>query len=353
MAYSTIDKSSLYQNNVLYTGTGQGGSDRQITGVGFQPDMVWIKNRSASQEHVLVDAVRGATKSLTPDEGVVEATNDIRVGAFISDGFQLGSGDVQNRVNGDGNGMVAWNWKANGSGSANTDGSISSTVSVNTTAGFSIVKWTGTAALATIGHGLGVAPRFIMIKDMEQADNWNCYHASLGNDSHMHINLNNAASGSSTYWQDTDPTSSVFSIGSTNDINYSGHDFIAYCFAEKAGYSKFSSFSGNGSIDGPFLYTGFKPSFALIKNTISASDWNIYDNKRSTSGGYNESDYSLVGNTDAAEDTSTSYNDIDMLCNGIKIREDNGDCNGSGQKLIYVAFGQPVISNGGTTATAR
>jgi len=357
MAYSTINKSTAHFNTKLHSG--DGNATRTITGVGFQPDMVWGKNRSSTGfSHLVWDAVRGTNLNLQPnatngEENVTTAFGSGGIGTSASDGYTIVSGtsDSQN-MNNNGNNFVSWNWKANGSGSSNTDGSITSTVSANTTSGFSIVKYTGTGSAATIGHGLGVVPKMIISKRLDTTNSWMVYHEALGNAHELYLNGNSASSSAANSWNSTTPTSSVWSV--KNDANNtSGGSFISYAFAETTGFSKFSSFTGNASLDGPFCYTGFKPAFVIIKNTITASDWNIYDNRRSTSSGYNEVDYTIVANSNGAEDTSSAYNDIDMCSNGFKIREDNGDCNGSGQKLIYMAFGQPVISNSGVCATAR
>ena len=362
MAYSTINKGSLYQNTKLYTGNAasQGdGSTQTFTDIGFGPDLVWIKNRDGTDWHDVTDTVRGATKSIYPNTNDEEDTVATALTAFTSTGFTIGS---NNQVNNSPDDYVAWCWKANGAGSANTDGSLASTVSANTTSGFSIVKYTGNATNSTIGHGLGVVPKMIIIKDLDQADNWNCYHTSLGNNSHIHLNLDYAASGSSTYWQDTNPTSSFFYIESGNDVNYSGHDFVAYCFADVAGYSKFSYYIGNGDNgDGTFIYLGFKPSYVLIKQADSAGNWALSDNQRLTNSGTQDGGkgnyvpHMLATNSNAAESGfgGGASNKIDYLSNGFKMRDNGAYGNTSGSKYIYMAFGQPIISNGGVCATAR
>ena len=348
MAYTTIKKSTNYFDTKLYTGT---GSNITVSDIPFNPDFVWFKKRDGSSASELYDQTRGATKYLISNSNDAEDTNVNGLTAFGTGGWTIGGNGLAHSGT-----MVAWNWKANGAGSANTDGSINTTAtSVNTSAGISICKWTGTAANATIGHGLGATPGLIFIKNCTAASrNWVVYHKSLGNGAYMHLDLNNASSssGASSYFNSTSPTNSVFSIGADTDVNGSGDTMIAYCFADTVGFSKFSSFTGNGNLDGPFCYTGFKPAFVIIKNTITSSDWNIYDNRRSTSGGYNVVDYTIVANSNAAEDTATTYNDIDILSNGFKIREDNGDCNGTGQKMAYIAFAaEPLV--GDNPATAR
>ena len=347
MAYAAISKPSLHMNIKLYTGTGSGGSDRQITGVGFQPDLVWIKNRDSVQEHVVADAVRGATKSLTPDTNEVEATNDLRVGAFISDGFQLGSGAVQNRVNENGSDMVAWNWKANGVGSANTDGSINSTVSVNATAGFSIVSYVGDyTAGSTVGHGLGTTPTMYIIKNREGVEPWLVYHQSLGNTKGLYLNTNGAATTNTVFTNNTSPTSSVFSVGAWEGNNGSSQDMIAYCFTDVSGYSKFGSYIGNGSTDGTFVYTGFKPSWVIIKDVADAtSNWMLRDNKMSP---FNPVSVKLCPDLPNAQ-TDASWVYTDFLSNGFKLRTSEEDNNTNTSEYIYMAFAaEPLVANVGT-----
>ena len=342
MAYSTINKSTDYFNTKLYTGN---GSARSITGVGFQPDWCWFKNRSTTNGHSIFDAVRGATKNIISNSNGAESTSSNGLTAFASDGFSVGTdGDV----NGNGNNIVSWNWKANGQGSSNTDGSINTTyTSVNTTAGFSISKYVGTGSNATVGHGLGVAPKVVITKNLDTADNWIVYHESIGNTKGAFLNLTNAPGTSSAYWNNTTPTSSVFSVGTEVPMNKSGDDIIAYCFAEKTGYSKFGSYVGNGNADGTFVYTGFKPAFLMVKRTDTADTWIMYDNKRI---GYNPNNYFLQANSNAAESSSDRF---DLLSNGFKPRYDWTPINASGGTYIYMAFGQSIVGSNNIPATAR
>ena len=347
MAYSTIPKPSVYFNTKLYTGN---GGTQSITGVGFQPDMVWTKSRGNANNHNIFDAIRGATKRVFPNSNSAETTTSNTLTAFDSDGFSLGS---QDNVNASGITMASWNWKANGTGSANTNGTINSTVSVNTTAGFSIVKYTANqTAGATIGHGLGVAPKMIILKGLEVTENWIVYHGDLGNGKYLQLNENTASTTASNIWNDTSPTSSVFSIGNSGKVNNGTDDYIAYCFAEKKGYSKFGSYTGNGNADGTFVYTGFKPAFVMIKVT-SRSDqyWQIKDVKRDT---YNQMSKNLYPNVSDAEG---STNPQDFLSNGFKTRTNLNGTNGSGETYIYMAFAEePLVANSGTDgvpATAR
>jgi hypothetical protein len=344
MAYSTIDKSSLYQNQVLYVGN---ATVRSITGVGFQPDLLWIKDRTNANSHMLADAVRGATKFLVVDGTYADNTDSNRISAFDSDGFSIGT---NNNVNQSSANDVAWNWKANGTGSANTDGSISSTVSANTASGFSIVSYTGTGVSAkTIGHGLGLVPKMVIVKSLNAVDSWYCYHAGIGNAKSIILNTT-GAEYASTNWNNTTPTSSVFSVA-YGDTNTSARTYIAYCFAEVAGYSKFGSYTGNANTDGAFIYTGFKPSLIIIKGTDTAyaENWFIFDNKRP---GYNFNANLLNPNSSTTE-TTTGSNGIDILSNGFKMRSTDNGTNRSTDTYIYAAFGQPIISNSGVCATAR
>ena len=346
MAYTTINKSTDYFNTKLWTGT---GSSNALTGVGFQPDWTWIKNRTDAQSHVLQDAVRGVGNTIisnNTDAQSAEGAGDLT--AFGSDGFTVGT---NGRVNGSGKSIVAWNWKAGtGQGSANTDGSINTTyTSVNTTAGFSISKYVGTGSNATVGHGLGVAPKVVITKNLDTADNWTVYHESLGNTKGVFLNLSNTPGTSSAYWNNTTPTSSVFSVGTEVPMNKSGDNIIAYCFAEKTGYNKFGSYTGNGSTDGTFVYTGFKPAFVMIKITNDTGEnWQMYDNKRT---GFNVDNNMLRANLTDAEQTD---DDIDLLSNGFKLRRSSGAFNSDGANYIYMAFAEaPLVGTNGVTAKAR
>ena len=343
MAYTSIDKPTDYFNTVLYTGDGNDG--RTVTGVGFQPDWVWLKGRSEAEHHTLNDSVRGANKQVYSHLSYSEATDTDRLQSFDSDGFTLGTDVIVNKNT---ETFVSWNWLAGGSASSNSDGSITSSVSANTTAGFSIVSYTGTGSNATVGHGLGVVPNLIFIKRRDGAGDWTSYHSVLGSTKFMRLNSTIPAGTQSTYFQDTDPTSTVFSIGSAGDVNTSSGTHIAYCFADKKGYSKFGSYTGNGNADGTFVYTGFKPAFILVKDsTGSGNNWFIWDNKRD---GYNVVNRYLRPNLSNAEGY---YEAIDILSNGFKNRNTSGSANGS-QTYIYMALAEsPFVSSGGIPTTAR
>ena len=340
MAYTTINKSTDYFNTKLWTGT---GAENAITGVGFQPDWVWIKNRDASEHHKLYDAVRGANKVIYSNLTNAEATVTQDVKSFDSDGFTLGT---ESAVNASGQDIVGWNWKANGQGSANNDGSTNTTyTSANTAAGFSIVKWTPSGSAETVGHGLGAVPKMIITKNLGASQGWFTYHHSIGNTKYLLLNDTAVEATDSNAWNNTTPTSSVFSVGS----QFAGSDYVAYCFAEKVGYSKFGKYVANGSNDGAFCYTGFKPGFIMIKSSTTAMYWHIFDNKRL---GYNAYNYRLNPNANEVETTTTDV--IDILSNGFKIRTNQQQFGTSGATYIYMAFAEaPLVGSNNIAATAR
>jgi len=350
MAYTTINKSTDYFNTKLFTGN---GGTQAVTGVGFQPDWVWLKSRSVADSPILFDAVRGVTKRLMTNSTGAESTEAQEVQSFDSDGFTVGSSDNANRS---GATMVGWNWKANGAGSSNTDGSITSTVSASTTSGFSIVKYTGNGtAGATIGHGLGAVPAQIVVKGISRAESWEVYNQNLdpSNGSYMRWDSTQASAGSS-YWNSTSPTSSVFTVNSAGGVNASGIEYVAYCFSEIKGYSKFGSYIGNGNADGTFVYTGFKPAFVIFKNRATAgTDWYMYDNKRGgpAAGVYgNNNKYFLDVNSADAEGNES----FDLLSNGFKCRITNNFQNESGIPFIYMAFAEaPLVGSNNVPCTAR
>jgi len=347
MAYTTINKSTDYFNTKLYTGNGSNG--HAITGVGFQPDLTWIKSRATGFDHPLFDSVRGATKMLNPNQNYAESTHTNSLTSLDSDGFTT---DSYVATNNNSEGFVSWNWKANGAGSANTDGSINSTAtSANTTAGFSIVKYTGTEANATVGHGLGVAPKMIIFKNTATTANWKVYHVGIGATKWLKLDTTDAAGTASGNFNNTEPTSSVFSLGDDAGTNGNGNATIAYCFAEKTGYSKFGSYLGNGNDDGPFVYTGFKPAFLLFKETSAGTNdsWFILDNKRNT---YNPESKNLRPNNSDAE-ADSSWMKVDFLSNGFKLKDDDASINESGKNYIYMAFGQSLVGSNNVPCTAR
>ena len=459
MAYTTIDDPTIYFNTKLYTGT---GSSQSITGIGFQPDWIWFKNRTSGQSHCLVDAVRGRKGLLSDDtsaEMTFDATKDFT--SFDSDGFTVGIPHQVNSLNYNTGSIVAWNWLAGGTapaitysvkvvsdsgnkyrfddfgtsavtldlqeggtytfdqsdssnsghplrfytasdksggeyttgvtttgtagssgaktvitvaasaptlyyqcsnhagmggqantnstfGSSNFSGSVQTKVSANTTAGFSIVSYTGTGSATTVGHGLGSEPKIVITRNRDTATNWCVYSSQVGNTKSLFLNLNNTSDTATQYWNDTTPSSSVFSVGSNTGTNKSGDDFISYCFAEKKGYSKFGSYLGNGSSDGTYIHLGFRASFFICKRTNSSDDWFIFDNKRE---GYNVDNDELRANTTATEGTTDR---IDILSNGIKHRNSGSAQNGSGSTYIYIAFAEsPFVNSNGVPTNAR
>ena len=349
MAYTTIDDPTIYFNTKLWTGNGSTGNGQ--TGIGFQPDWIWIKARAGTQgaqSHNLFDSVRGEGKYLFSDSNDAESTDTNRLTSFDSDGFTVGS---NNAANASSTTYVAWNWKAGGSASSNSNGNITSSVSANTTAGFSIVSYTGTGSATTVGHGLGSELACYIIKQTNTTGGWIVYHKSNTSSPETdYLRLDKTdATVDDAIFNDTAPTSSVFSIGTNAPVNTSSGTYITYCFAEKKGYSKFGSYTGNGSTDGTFIYTGFKPAWILVKRTNSTFNWLMYDNKRDE----------LNPNTSTilADDSGAEYNigrDIDFLSNGFKTRANYNGINGSGDSYIYMAFAEnPFVTSTGIPTTAR
>ena len=336
MAYTTINKSSSFMNTKLYTGN---GSARSITGVGFQPDWLWIKQRSGAENHQVFDAVRTAGKQLETNTNSAESSTSLQ-SAFDSDGFSINNAA---EVNGNGATYASWNWKAGTAVSGNTGGSGSYktyTGSVNTTSGFSIIKYTGNGTAGhTIPHHLSAIPKMIIVKRLNSADNWRTYHGSLGATKALDLNGTGAANAvGSSRWNNTEPTSSVFTVGTGSGVNANDSTYIAYCFAEKTGYSKFGSYTGNGNADGTFVYTGFKPAWILVKVSSTGDSWQLIDNKRDAFNSGTES--VLQPDLSQAEGQSVRF---DMLSNGLKMRTTNVSVNSNGNSYIYAAFGQTLV----------
>mgnify|MGYP003624682096 CR=1 FL=1 len=345
-----IDKPSDYFNTKLFTGN---GGTNAITGVGFQPDWIWFKNRTSAQSHAIVDSVRGRKglqSNATDAEYTLASGKDF--GTFDSDGFTVLTPQQLNSFNYNTGSIVSWNWKAGTSftndASSTGIGSIDSAGSFNNDSGFSIVSYTGTGSAGTIKHGLNSVPSMIIIKVLTNtANDWCVYHQATGNNKSTFLNESNAVS-SNAFMNNTTPTSSVFSVDGSNYSSGSSRNYIAYCFAEKQGYSKFGSYTGNGNADGTFVYTGFKPAFVLVKRTDSANDWCLYDNKRDT---YNVVQDKLQPNQSSAESDDTS---MDFVSNGFKFRETGGNFNASGGTYIYMAFAEnPFVASNFNAATAR
>jgi hypothetical protein len=351
MAYTTIDDPSAHFQTTTYTGSGSSGN--AITNSGnsdLKPDWLWIKSRSDTEQHTLYDSSRGSTKRLMSDATNAEFVNSTQgIQSFNTDGFTLGENDQNNKSS---QTCVAWQWKANGgTTSSNSNGSITSTVQANTTAGFSIVTYTGTGSNATVGHGLGAVPAWVLIKNRDSSSaGWYSNHQGLSSGGKVvFLNVTNAETTDSSVFNSTDPTSTVFSVGTNTGTNGSSNDLVAYCFAEKKGYSKFGSYTGNASSsDGPFIYTGFKPAFFLIKSIDAAKNWHIIDNKRNTVNPVNL--YLNPNNSDA--DGTFVFGDF--VSNGFKIRNNGNTFNNNGEEYFYVAFAEhPFVSSKGVPVTAR
>ena len=347
MAYSVIKKPSDYFDGKTYLGS---ASAVTVTGLNFQPDLVWVKDRDNGNNHCLVDAVRGTGKYISSDLTSAETNNATNsISAFNSDGFTTGTANPANEAASTTKGFMSWNWLASNTTASNTDGSITSTVSANTTSGFSIVSYTGTGSVSTIGHGLGSTPACIIIKNRTDITGWTVYHKILTGTSSLGLDTTNTTNTGIGVFNNTDPTSSVFTVGTANGTNGSGDSMIAYCFAEKQGFSKFGSWTG---ADGAFIYTGFKPAFILGKNATNSAgyDWWTFDNKRDS---FNDGANNLLLRPNAADAEQTiTFAPIDFLSNGFKIYGTDNTVNGSGETMIYMAFAEePLV--GDNPATAR
>ena len=346
-AYLSFQPSDHFSTK-LYTGNSNAGSSntQSITGVGFQPDFTWIKNYESASNYAMFDAVRGATKFVSSNDTSVEETVADTLTAFGADGFTLGTDLTQGVVNNLNETFVSWNWKAGGAGSANSDGSITSTVSVNTTSGFSIVKWTGNStAGATIGHGLGVKPSLIIIKNLGGTSNWLTWWDSFANTEMLYLNLDNAKGTGQTYFNSTTPTDTLITLGSGVDENQ--NDMVAYCFTAKNGYSKFGSYFGNSSNDGPFIYTGFRPKMVITKGASTGDSWMIFGKNPP----YNIIDRYLKLDTNAADQTNVVPGDF--CSTGFRVRDDDNKIN-QGNTYMYAAFAEfPIVSSNDIPGLAR
>jgi len=315
--------------------TGNGSSQTLTNSGGFQPDWVWIKYRSsATNFHNLYDVLRGATKHLFSNSTAAEGTNASALTAFTSTGFSVGNDNDVNQSSGT---YVGWQWKANGAGVTNTSGTVTSTVSANTTAGFSIVTFSGNSTNGTVGHGLGAVPSMVIWRCRNQVEDWLVYHVSIGNANALRLNTTAASAGSSA-WQSVTPTSSVVYLGA-GSTNQTGQNNLLYCFAPVAGYSAFGSYTGNGSADGPFVFTGFRPAFVMVRNTAGGENWVMLDATRNTS---NVTNNKLAANLIDEENSSnignSTQNNFDFLSNGFKLVTTNSGTNGSSAVIIYMAF---------------
>ena len=348
--YTTIDDPSAYFKVQLFTGTGSSNAVTfNDTDTDMQPDLVWIKSRNDTNEHYVSDSVRGTGKEIYTSLTNAEVSDANGVTAFGSDGFTVGSGTG---LNGSSDTNVAWCWKAGTSfsndASATSIGDIDSTGSVSTTAGFSIVSWTGTGSNGGIKHGLNTKPSMIITKPRSAVGSWYTYHGKIASDPEtdfFKLNENEASADNATVWNDTAPTTSIFTTGTAFD---SGRTFIGYCFSDIQGYCKTGTYKGNGSTDGPFIFCGFRPAFIILKFIGGTYNWMIYDNKRE---GYNVDNDHLKANLNDAEGTS---DDLDILSNGFKMRTSGVGENSSGEPYLWIAFAEaPFVNSNGVPANAR
>jgi hypothetical protein len=349
MAYTTINKSTDYFNTKLHTGN---GSTQSITGVGFQPDFTWIKDRSGGNDHQIVDSVRGATKAVSSNRDDSNTFTD-GLTSFDSDGYTLG---LNTRYNGSSTNYVGWNWLAGTTSGIATDAESDITptgYSFNQTSGCSIVTYTGTGTSAEgVPHGLGAKPKWYMVKRTDTTGSWQVYtqpNLDVSNATkYLRLNATDAEATNTNRWQGYQPDATNFYLGNSTEVNASGGTYVAYVFAEKQGYSRIGKYTGNGNADGPFIYTGFRPSFVLIKEINGADIWAMYDDKRL---GYNVANYVLESNNSGAEGAQSGR--FELLSNGFKITYNWTPTNTSGQSYIYLAFGQSLVGSNNVPCTAR
>ena len=358
MAYTSIDNPELYFQTKLYSGNAGTQSITLDGSENMQPDMIWIKCRSgthSTENHNLYDSVRGATKFAIPNGTTAANSTDANsLTAFNTDGFSLGT---RTDVNGSGE-YCSWNWKAGTSftndASSTGIGSLDSSGSVSETAGFSICAFTGTGSVATIKHGLSTLPNVIITKSRANAENWGVLHSGINTDyqtDYLILNTNGGSGDSAEYYNDTAPTSSIFTVG-TADATNDAEDMISYIFSERKGYSKFGNYTGNGNVNGTIIWTGFKPALVIIKNTASSEHWRLYDNKRDP---HNHMYHVIYGNDSGAESTTDNASEeIDFLANGFKMRSSAQQLNASGQVYVYLAFAEsPFVNSNGIPNNAR
>ena len=337
----SIDDPTAHFNMVTWTGSGS--SPRSITGVGFQPDFLWIKDRVAANNHVLTDVVRGSSGLLYSNATTAEVTGAAQVSSYDSDGFTMGTTTYVNE-NGSSNTYVGWNWKAGGTASSNDDGTITSSVSANTTNGFSIITYTGNSTSgATIGHGLSTAPKFVMHKRRNAAVQWVVGTEPIGWNNYLTISTD-VTNTSSSMWNDTAPSSSVITLGNDGATNFNTATYVCYAFAEVDGYSKVGSYTGNGSSDGVFIYTGFRPAWVMFKRTDSTGNWVMFDNKRDSTNYVGREIYADLSNAEGG-----AYDGLDFVSNGFKLRNTTAGFNASSGTFIYLAFAESPFK----TANAR
>ena len=358
MAYTTIDDPSAYFQVETYTGAGANTSVTFSGNSDLKPDWLWLKNRSAGYAHAAFDSNRSLGSAvnapfLEPNDTSAENSNqnwwNSTNNGINTDGFQFGSVSEHN-LNNLGSEYVAWAWKANGGTTAsNSNGSITSTVQANTDAGFSIVTYTGTGSAATVGHGLGVTPDMIIFKNRSGANVWATYHQSLGNNLKLELNGTGAQDADGAFMNGTLPTSSVFSVGASANTNTGSSNYVAYCFNNVQAYSKFGSYEGNSNANGPFVYTGFKPAFVMLKPVDVAEQWVMHDSARDP---FNKAYHYLFANGAEAEASGGTHH-IDLLSNGFKVRTNNANWNAS-STVIYMAFAENTfVTSTGIPTTAR
>ena len=350
MAYTTIDDAGLFFSPHLHTGT---GAELAVSGVGFQPDFAWIKNRTNTDYHVLTDSVRGATKYVKSNDTTAETTDAQGLKRFDSDGYTLGT---QNQVNENTANFVGWDWLA-GTTTGIGSGDITPTgYSFNTTSGFSIVNYTGTGANNTLPHGLGIIPKFWAIKNLDGATDWRCYHVGLDPtspwDKNMVLNTTVLIDDSTSKWNDTAPTTTVLTLGTDQGCNENTANLIAYVWAEVKGFSKFGNYIGNGNADGPFVYTGFRPALTITKSfSADANSWYMLDRRRDNDG-FNPANARLEADGTGSENTDAKQ--IDYLANGFKIRTSDGGMNSSGTSYIYMSWAHsPLVNSNNVPTNAR
>lgn len=353
MAYTTVNDPSAHFQTALYTGNGT--STNAVTNSGnsnLKPDWLWLKSRSISSDQIAFDSTRGTNKRLSPNTTGAEETQAY-YSSFNTDGFTIGSDNAN--VNQNSATYVNWQWKANGgTTSSNSDGTITSTVQANTTAGFSIITYSGNGYNnATVGHGLGATPKMIITKNRSATYNWITYNSKLAATKVLVMDMDLAEfTPSGGYYSNVGSSTYQLVQGSSNltNVNASGNDYVAYCFAEKKGYSKFGSYTGTGNVDGPLVYCGFKPAWVMTKNSSHAGGWAVMDNARNP---YNVMNKYLITNTADAEASGSSF-DIDTLANGFKIRASNANINADGRTYIFMAFAQePLVGTNNIASTAQ
>ena len=336
MAYTTIDDPEAYFQVKTYTGNGSDDHAQTFDGTtDMQPDMVWIKSRSdTGYNHCLIDSVRGVTKVIRPNLLNAEATLSDALKSFDSDGFTLDDDGSNGEMNVNTQTYIAWCWKESAD------------------AGFDIVSYTGNGTARTIAHSLSAVPKFIFLRRRDASTNWSTYHVSTGNGHSDPLNEGEVPTDSTSFWNDTTPTSSVFTVGTISNTNNDGSAIIAYLFAEKQGFSKFGSYEGNGNANGPFVYLGFRPAFLIYKPIDANGNWEIHTSKTDP---FNPMDTLLYANINNAESSPGGTTDrLDFLSNGFKILDSGGHINTSGNTYIYMAFAEaPFVNSNGVPCNAR